>query len=438
MALVAVSCVTARAPREVIRRDSAIVMDSAIAVDRPDSAKTATDSVAAPDTTPVVKDSVVTKDSTVTADSAVAKDTTVARDSATVRDSTASADTTAGRDSTVVRDSTATDSTRVVADSTAVARVDSEPPAPRRRVPPVNVRLASGRTLKDSVELARATRAGLANAGWPVKTPPPLPGSLLPAKRIVAFYGTPLSRRMGILGQYPQPVMLAKLDSVTAEWNAADSTTPVQQALHFIAVVAQAAPGKDGKYRLRMDSSLIEKVYGWARERGAVLFLDIQAGHSTIVDELPRLAKFLERPDVHLGVDPEFNMRYVSDTIAPGKMIGYVKAAEINETVAFLAKLVETKKIPPKVLVIHRFRGPMVRNVKDIKLDPRVQMVMHMDGWGIPAVKYGSYKNYIVDEPLQFAGFKLFYRHDTQRGDKLIAPFELLQLYPRPLYIQYQ
>ncbi|MEK7402425.1 MAG: hypothetical protein AABZ80_08705 [Gemmatimonadota bacterium] len=333
-------------------------------------------------------------------------------------------------------DSSRRDSTqaaRARRDSTAVP--DSEPP---RRVPPVDVLLPSRRTLKDSVQLARTIRAGLAHRGWPVRTPPPLPGSILPAKRIVAFYGTPLSKRMGVLGQYPRDHMLAKLDSVVAEWNAADSLTPVQPALHFIAVVAQAAPGKDGKYRLRMDSALIETVYGWARERGAILFLDIQAGHSTIVDELPRLAKFLERPDVHLGVDPEFNMRYLPDSVAPGKQIGFVRASEINETIAFLSKLATEKKLPPKVFVIHRFRAPMVRNASEIQLDPRVQIVMHMDGWGVPSVKFDSYRSYIVSEPVQFAGFKLFYRHDTQKGDKLLTPAELLQLRPVPVYIQYQ
>src|SRR5262245_32742115 len=30
---------------------------------------------------------------------------------------------------------------------------------------------------------------------WPVDSPDPLPGAVLPAKRIVAFYGNPLSKR---------------------------------------------------------------------------------------------------------------------------------------------------------------------------------------------------------------------------------------------------
>jgi len=117
-------------------------------------------------------------------------------------------------------------------------------------------------------------------AKWPVDAPDPLPGSILPQKRIVAFYGNPLQKRMGILGALPPDEMLAKLDREVAAWNAADSTMPVQPALHLIAVVAQDAPGTSRKYRMRMDSALIEKVYGWAQRRNALLFLDVQVGQN--------------------------------------------------------------------------------------------------------------------------------------------------------------
>src|SRR5437763_13246598 len=55
------------------------------------------------------------------------------------------------------------------------------------------------RTKSDSITLVAAVRAGLNHPGWPVRTPAPLAGSILPNKRIVAFYGNPLSKRMGIL-----------------------------------------------------------------------------------------------------------------------------------------------------------------------------------------------------------------------------------------------
>lgn len=270
---------------------------------------------------------------------------------------------------------------------------------------------------------------------WPVKGPPPLPGSILPDRRIVAFYGNPLSKRMGILGALPPEKMLAKLDTVVQSWRLADSLTPVQPALHLIAVVAQASAGRDGKYRARMADTLIDRVLSWAQTRNAIVFLDIQVGKGTIQEELPRLSKYLSLPNVHLGIDPEFSMKRGG---RPGERVGTYDAADINWVSQYLAELVTQHNLPPKVFVIHRFTRPMVTNAKKIRLDPRVQIVMHMDGWGWPSLKKESYRRYIYEEPVQFTGFKLFYRNDTKTGTPLMTPSEILKLEPKPLYIQYQ
>ncbi len=64
---------------------------------------------------------------------------------------------------------------------------------------------------------------------------------------------------------------------------------------------------------------------------------------------------------------------------------------------------------------------------------------MNMDGFGLPAKKIDSYKSAIVREPVQFTGFKLFYRYDIDKGHKnIMQPKEVLALYPVPVYIQYQ
>jgi len=270
---------------------------------------------------------------------------------------------------------------------------------------------------------------------WPVEGPPLLPGSIFPERRIIAFYGNPLSKRMGILGELPSEHMLAKLDREVAAWNAADPDTPAQPALHLITVVAQAAPGKDGKYRARMDSSLIEKVYGWARQRNAILFLDLQVGKSRLEDELPRLANFLKRPDVHLAIDPEFSMKRGG---APGTKIGTFDAVDVNYAVQFLADLVTDQQLPPKILVVHRFTRDMLTGYKRINLDSRVQIVIDMDGWGPPSLKRDSYRAYVHRYPVQFTGFKLFYKNDTKKGHPLMTPAQVLALKPKPVYIQYQ
>jgi hypothetical protein len=299
-------------------------------------------------------------------------------------------------------------------------------------------KLISGRTMHDSVSYRAAIRAGTkALAAWP-KGPAALDGSILPAHRVVAFYGNPLSKKMGVLGEYPVDVMLTKLDQQVAAWRQLDPSTPVQPALHLIAVVAQGAPGRDGLYRLRMDTSLIEKVYAWAERKHALLFLDIQVGGSTLQAELPRLLPFLKRPNVHLGIDPEFSMHYARQGMRPGTKIGMMDAADVNYAISTLVRLVQQERLPPKVLIVHRFTRRMVTNASQIRLDPRVQVVMNMDGWGPPWLKFDSYRDYEVSEPVQYTGFKLFYHNDVRKGDPLLTPAEVHHLLPRPLYIQYQ
>jgi len=313
--------------------------------------------------------------------------------------------------------------------------------------PPITVPSVKGRTSKDSLALVKAIRAGMESTAWPVKTQQPLPGSILPARRIVAFYGNPLSKRMGILGELPPDQMLARFDKEIAAWRKADPSHPVQPALHLIAVVAQGAPGRDGKYRLRMADTLVERVASWAATRNALVFLDVQVGHSTVQEELPRLVPFLKRPNVMLGIDPEFSMklRNVSreegksrERSKPGARIGTMDASDVNYAIGLLSDLVKQNNLPPKVLVVHRFTRNMLTNSQQIKLDPRVQVVIDMDGWGQPWLKYDSYRAYVEAEPVQYTGFKLFYHNDTKKGDPLLTPAEVLMLNPKPLYIQYQ
>ena len=293
------------------------------------------------------------------------------------------------------------------------------------------------RTHRDSVALASMTKPdSVLDAKWPVKMPPPRPGAVLPAKRIVAFYGNPLSKKMGVLGEYPKDEMLAMLDNEVARWAKADPSHPVVPALHLIVTVAQGAPGKNGLYRLWMRDSLVNEAHSWARAHRALFFIDVQVGKSTMTAELPRLRPFLESPDVHLALDPEFSM--APSGAVPGRKIGTLDAKDINWAVDFLDEIARAKNLPPKILIVHRFTRKMLTNAPKIRFTPHVQVVMDMDGWGPPWLKFDSYHDYVKAEPVQFTGFKLFFHNDTKTGDPLLTPSEVLRLNPRPLYIQYQ
>jgi hypothetical protein len=241
---------------------------------------------------------------------------------------------------------------------------------------------------------------------------------------------------MGVLGQYPEDEMVSKLEAEVKKWEAADPSTPVIPALHYIAVVAQGAPGDSGKYRLRMPDSEIEKVLAMAAKINAIVFLDVQDGFSNVQTEVPLLEKYLKLPNVHLGLDPEFSMK---SGIRPGKIVGTMDASDINFASNYLANIVKANNLPPKILIVHRYTEKMVTNYREIKTLPEVQIVMNMDGWGGQAHKIATYKNFIYPEPVQFTGFKLFYKNDVlDSGTTLMTPQTLLKLNPRPSYIQYQ
>lgn len=304
---------------------------------------------------------------------------------------------------------------------------------------PVNADVSDNSSVLDTAlfnEKMKHMLNGDSSGKWPVKSPYPLPGAILPFKTIIAYYGNLYSRQMGILGEFPRKQMLDKLKAEMANWKKADSSLDLQPALHYIAVTAQLSPGKAGKYRLRMPFHQIDSVLSMAKEINAIVFLDIQVGKSTIQQELPEFEKYLKMPNVHIGIDPEFAMKSAH---VPGQAVGVYDASDINYVTNYMAKIVRENNLPPKILVVHRFTQGGVTNYKNIKTIPEVQIVMHMDGWGEPARKINTYKTYIHREPVQFTGFKIFYKNDVIRSKaRLMKPEELLSLKPRPVYIQYQ
>ena len=285
-------------------------------------------------------------------------------------------------------------------------------------------------------KLNLALNNGDSSGRWPVKLEYPLPGAILPFNRIVAYYGNLYSKKMGVLGEYPTEEMFKRLNVEIKKWQAADSSVTVLPALHYIAVTAQGYPGKGDKYRLRMPSKQIDSVIRMAARINALVFLDIQVGLSTVQEEVPLLETYLKMPQVHLGIDPEFSMKTGKK---PGSVIGTMDATDINYTIKYLSNLVKTNQLPPKILVVHRFTHAMVTNYKKIKPESEVQVVMDMDGWGAQSRKLSTYHEYISREPVQFTGFKLFYKNDFREANsRMMTPEEVLHLKPKPVYIQYQ
>jgi hypothetical protein len=254
---------------------------------------------------------------------------------------------------------------------------------------------------------------------------------LLPGCRIVTYYGNPLSKRMGILGEIKPQEMMDRLDAEAKLWQKADSSSTVKPALELVAVVASDYHGEDDMYRTRMPKEVIEKVLAWSRSRGWLTILDVQIGHSTVKAELDFLRPYLEKHDVHLALDPEFDM---ARGHKPGGRIGSSDGEDVNVAIIELAKMVETLKLPPKLLLVHRFTDDMLKRHHKIRLDPRVQVVVVMDGFGAPSAKRKVYNREVTREPVQYGGIKLFYKNDVP----MMTRQQILSLQPVPRVIIYQ
>ena len=253
----------------------------------------------------------------------------------------------------------------------------------------------------------------------------------LKENRLVAYYGTPQSEYMGVLGESDPETMMAQLKEQTAAYSAADPSRPAVPTVELIVSIAQRDPGPDGIYLSRMPHETIEQYARLAEENGALLMLDVQIGLSTLPYEINAILPFLERPNVHLAIDTEYA---VAPGQVPGVDLGGVSGYDIQEVVEFLDRLVEEKNLPDKVVVVHQFESGIVFDKEAIKPTENVQVVLHADGFGAPENKISKYDLLVAGEPIQYGGFKVFYTQDAP----VLSPEDVLSLNPSPVVISYQ
>lgn len=253
----------------------------------------------------------------------------------------------------------------------------------------------------------------------------------LPGHRLVIFYGNPLSPVMGPIGRYDDQELIARLHTQSDAYAQLDPTHPVIPALDYVSPIAQPVPMDDNSWTYRMPDDSIEHYRKLANDNHALFFLDMQIGHSPIQKEVNALWKYVQQPGVDLALDPEFDMPPGG---IPSQVFGRMYASEINWTIHQLSQLVQTQHLPPKVLVIHQFLEQMLPDWQKIKLEPGVEVVTCVDGFGDPKSKIGDYDMFNDVQRIQYPGMKLFYALDKP----LMDPNAVLALKPSPLLVMYQ
>lgn len=256
--------------------------------------------------------------------------------------------------------------------------------------------------------------------------------SVLLNKDILAFYGHPNSRNMGILGRYSIEELDVLLTALAAEYEAESGGRKIQKAFYLI----YGTVWPEGEIGIMGNSTLMPYIeYGLKND--ILVFIDHQIGKYDPVDSLRRMLPWLRYPNVHLALDPEWR------TTKPMQEIGYITAEELNTAQKVMEDYLIQNNLPgERMLVIHQFNYVMIRNRENVRTDSeRVRLIHCADGFGPPNMKRDSYAFNALAANMPLKGFKLFYNFGIPGAgydNPLMTPKEVYQLNPRPLVIMYQ
>jgi hypothetical protein len=249
-----------------------------------------------------------------------------------------------------------------------------------------------------------------------------------PAARLVAFYGTPGTASLGVLGATGPEQAASRLEKVASAYRSAGRT--VVPTFELIATVADPAPGSDGSYSHTVSTADVWRYLTVAREHHMAMILDVQPGRNQFLPQVQHWAALLSQPDVGLALDSEWRMH--GDQV-PGRVIGHTDATEINTVTDWLSQLVQRDQLPQKIVLLHQFKASMIVDPQAIVAHPQLALVQHLDGFGSRTAKLAVYTS--LCRPAQFhMGFKLFYRQDVA----MLSPSAVLSIAPPPDYVSYQ
>jgi hypothetical protein len=249
---------------------------------------------------------------------------------------------------------------------------------------------------------------------------------------ILAYYGHPGSRNMGILGRYSIEELDRMLTALAAQYETVNGGRTVRKAFYLIYGTVWPK-GEIGIIKHNVLMQYIE--YGM--ENDILIFIDHQIGRYDPIDSLKKMLPYLSYPNVHLALDPEWR------TASPMVDIGSVRGEELNLAPQVMEDYLIENNLPgERMLVIHQFNHVMIRNRAEVRTDfDRVRFVHCADGFGPPGLKRNAYAYNALASNMPIKAFKLFYNFGIPGAgydDPLMSPKDVYGLNPRPYIIMYQ
>jgi len=256
--------------------------------------------------------------------------------------------------------------------------------------------------------------------------------SIFDNNHIIAYYGHPKSKIMGIVGRHTIPDLAEMLKKEAGNYDSTNSEKGILPAFYLIYGTCQPA----GEINI-INQKLVESYIEFALAKGFLVYLDHQIGKYTIDQALDQLLPFLKYPNVHLALDPEWR------TLRPMREVGSITGKELNAAQLKVREYMAANKIPGKrQLVVHQFQSRMIRDIKDVKTNYDPVVLHATSGWGSPESKISTHARNAKADNIPYKGFKLWYYYSSKHGvhyDRpLMTPLQVLRLTPEPGLIIYQ
>lgn len=288
----------------------------------------------------------------------------------------------------------------------------------------------AGAVLVDGLDPTDRWRIELALSGTT------LPGggtTLFPDRRIIAFYGSPVTFRLGLLGEQGPQATVDRLRPVVDSYRIGDEL--IIPGFELIATVADSKIGDDGNYSNELDPEEMREWIDVAVANDVYVIIDLQPGRTDFLTQAKLYEEYLRLPNVGLALDPEWR-------IGPDEVhlvrVGTVDAAEVNAVVDYLAQIVREERLPQKALVVHQFQTEMITNRELIRTPPELAVVVHVDGQGPLGTKYGTWDALreapIGPEQDLWWGWKNFLDEDTP----MATPEQTNAVTPLPVVVTFQ
>ncbi len=257
---------------------------------------------------------------------------------------------------------------------------------------------------------------------------------MFPDRRIIAYYGNPLTFRLGLLGE-TDPDRAVERVSERAELYNAEGLPPALPGFEIIVTVAATQAGDDGNYSNEMDIEVVRPWIDAAMANDVSVILDLQPGRTDFVTQAKLYEEFLRLPNVGLALDPEWRLKPDQRHL---RQIGTVGADEINAVIDYLTSLVHEEDLPQKVLILHQFNSRMLPERELVNTPPEIAVVVHVDGQGSLGSKYGTW-NAMLEAPTGpdqklWWGWKNFIDEDFPTA----TPRQVNAVEPLPFIVTYQ